>query len=276
MSDKNTLVLNVACPLCQGMEGIQELSRSHYQIVRCRYCELLYAWPFETPNTLYDDAYAEHGDYSDYLSVASEAQSGRMHLTWAMRYFLRTVPPHGRLLDIGCSTGIFLLAAQQQDWQVAGLEISRRAAAVAHDLTGAPIFTESITDFHPEAVFDAITAWEVLEHVSDPVGFMKSSIALLRSGGVFAISVPNWNSPWMRHSNKREHWPPFHLTFWDRETLQQLLCRNGLIDILIKEKPFAWEEEVGRKKWVYLPIALLRSTLLEQRGMHLYATGRKG
>ena len=79
----------------------------------------------------------------------------------------------------------------------------------------------------------------------------------------------------MHRSTLVEHWPPYHLTFWERTTLYQLLSNAGLRNILIAEKPFAWEEEVGNLKWLYLPIALLRSAILNQKGMHLYAIGEK-
>lgn len=276
MDNKNSTLADVAtCPFCQGTNGVLELSRQSYRVVRCQQCSLVYAWPRQIPRRLYDDAYTDQGEYRNYLSATSSVQEGHLHQTWAMRRFFKTVRSGGRLLDIGCSTGMFLLAAQKQGWQVAGLDVSETAVATAHNLTGAPVSVGSITEFRSNEVFDAITAWEVLEHVPDPVAFVKAAVSLLKTGGVFALSVPNWNSPWMRRSTKREHWPPYHLTFWDRTTLRRLLRHAGLNNVLVKEKPFAWEEEVGRIKRIYLPIALLRSTLLDQKGMHLFALARK-
>jgi len=79
----------------------------------------------------------------------------------------------------------------------------------------------------------------------------------------------------MQRSTEPEHWPPYHLTFWNRVTLRSLLEQAGLDDVTIKEKPFAWGEEVGHKKWIYLPVALLRSMFLKQIGMHFFAMAKK-
>ncbi|MDQ7030854.1 MAG: class I SAM-dependent methyltransferase [Ardenticatenia bacterium] len=170
---------------------------------------------------------------------------------------------------------LFCLQHNGCGWQVAGIEVSKQAAAIARKLTGAPIWVGSVNEFHSDKTFDAITAWEVLEHLPDPADVIEILVGLLKPGGFLALSVPNWSSPWMRSSAKNEHWPPYHLTFWDRNTLYQLLSRAGLNDISVAEKPFAWEEEVGRMKWLYLPIALLRSFFWGHKGMHLYAIGRR-
>jgi hypothetical protein len=45
------------------------------------------------------------------------------------------------------------------------------------------------------------------------------------------------------------------------------------VDVAILEKPIAWGEEVGRKKWLYLPVAAFRAIALHQRGMHLVGLG---
>jgi 2-polyprenyl-3-methyl-5-hydroxy-6-metoxy-1,4-benzoquinol methylase len=190
-----------------------------------------------------------------------------------MRMFMRRIPPKGRLLDVGCSTGRFLLAARLEGWEASGVDVSVRAAEVAAEFAGVPTTAGLITDVDGGDGFDAITAWETLEHVVDPVGFVMQAKRILRPGGALAISVPNWSSPWMRASDNIEHWPPYHLTFWEPHTLRALLLDAGFLDVTILEKPIAWGEEVGQKKWLYLPVAAFRAIALHQRGMHLVGLG---
>lgn len=158
---------------------------------------------------------------------------------------------------------------------MSGLEVSDKAATVARDMSGAQVWTGSIKDLKARERFEAITAWEVLEHVPNPVEFMSAVASSLKPGGILGLSVPNWDSPWMRRSSNPEHWPPYHLTFWSRSTLGRLIRQEGLDLVLVEEKPFAWEEEVGWMKWIYLPISLARSAFLNQKGMHLLAIARK-
>lgn len=276
MTKSKHFAVTCRCPACQAEGGRVEPCQKDVTLVRCLQCNLVYAWPLTTSAALYEKAYRNDGEYHYYLSQLSPIEAGTYHLTWPMRRFLAKFKPNdGKLLDIGCSTGGFLSAAQKSGWQVFGLEISKKAASSARSLTGAEIFVGTFERIGSTARFDAITAWEVAEHVPDVADFVRRAVDLLESGGVLALSVPNWNSPWMRRSERREHWPPFHLTFWSRETLRSFLLGFGLEKVAVREKPFAWEEEVGQLKWLYLPVALLRSALLGQRGMHLYASAIK-
>jgi SAM-dependent methyltransferase len=168
-----------------------------------------------------------------------------------------------------------MLEAQRLHWYVSGLEVSSHAARMASEMTDAPVYTVPLTSLTATRQFDAITAWEVLEHIADPREFMDAVKRLLTRDGIFALSVPNWGSPWMRRSAKIQHWPPYHLNFWTSGSLRLFLERMGLVDVLVLEKPFAWEEELGRLKWPFLPLSLVRSALLRHRGMHLYGIGRR-
>jgi 2-polyprenyl-3-methyl-5-hydroxy-6-metoxy-1,4-benzoquinol methylase len=273
MNKGHNLETDRRCPVCEAQDGRLELYWESHSILQCNSCGLVYAWPRGASEGLYELAYGARGTYNKY--IPSGHNDLNLHATWAMRHFLRDIKPRGDLLDIGCSTGGFMLFAQQKGWQVTGVEVSEKAASVARDLTGASVFAGTITDFKPDRLFEAITVWETLEHLAEPVDFLHSALGLLKSGGVLALSTPHWGSPWIQKSTDPEHWPPYHLTFWDKKTLWALLIRLNLKNLVIKEKPFAWEEEVGRMKWVYLPVALARSLILQQKGMHLYAAGLK-
>jgi SAM-dependent methyltransferase len=166
-------------------------------------------------------------------------------------------------------------SAQRRGWQVAGLEVSKAAADTAARLTGAPISVGTLDTFRPSAAYDSVTAWEVLEHIPDPHDFISRAKELLVPRGMLALSVPNWNSPWMKSSTNPQHWPPFHLNYWNRRSLYYLLQQAGFVDVSISQKPFAWEEEVGGEKWAYLPLSLVRAYCLGQRGMHIYAQAKR-
>ena len=262
------------CPLCGSARQQPEPAPNAVALLRCQDCALVFAPSLAVPEQLYDRAYGEGAEYAEYLELAEAARNRSVHLTWAMRHFFRAAPAPAKILDVGCSTGSFLVAAKRKGWTTAGVEISAAAARVCRELTGASVVVGTI-DAHPrEAAYDAVTAWEVLEHVPDARAFVSSCVHLLRPGGAFAISVPNWRSPWMKRSKHSHHWPPFHLTYWEREPLRRLLLEAGLQDVVVREKPFAWHEEVGAAKWLYLPVAVARSLVCKQRGMHLFAMGR--
>ena len=225
---------------------------------------------------MYEQAYDHHASYQGYFSQAQEARRNRIHIAWAWRYFFRHAIPGGRLLDIGCATGAFLLAAKNRGWNPQGLDVSPGAAQMARDVVGVDVGVGTLESFaFPGAMFDAVTAWEVLEHVPDPKSFLKEINRVLKPGGVVALSTPNWRSPWERRTKDDNRRPPYHLTYWSAEPITRLLLDSGFTDVMTREKPIAWAEEVGRFKWVYLPIAIIRSVVFSQRGNRLFGFGRK-
>src|SRR5581483_1316461 len=96
----------------------------------------------------------------------------------------------GRLLDVGCSTGALLAAAQQHGYEVAGVEVNQAAAQYARQRTGAPVATGSLeSEELPERSFDVITLNHVFEHVVDPPALLARIQALLKPGGLLFIGV---------------------------------------------------------------------------------------
>ena len=92
----------------------------------------------------------------------------------------------GSLLDIGCGDGSFLLAAQNNGWQVQGTEFNPQPARQK----GLVVVTD-ISEIPTTAQFDCITLWHSLEHLSDPVNTLRSLRSRLSPTGVLLISVPD-------------------------------------------------------------------------------------
>lgn len=83
---------------------------------------------------------------------------------------------------------------------------------------------------YPDAYFDVITVYEVIEHVPDLNGFVKELARLLKPTGVLEIGTPDvghWRTPKPLHK-----WdailPSEHLYYFSRATLSQLLLKHKL------------------------------------------------
>jgi SAM-dependent methyltransferase len=135
----------------------------------------------------------------------------------------------GALLDVGCSTGAFLTAAVQDGWEVTGIEPSAWLAAQARARSGAEVHECSFEDWPlPARPFDAITMWDVLEHVEDPRAVLAKAGRALRSGGILGLNVPNIASLPARCMGRR--WPlilPEHTYYFTPASLARLLEETG-------------------------------------------------
>lgn len=133
----------------------------------------------------------------------------------------------GHLLDIGAGTGAFVQAATKAGWDAVGFEPGERAAAHARerDVTLIP----SLKNL-PDAGFDVITMWHVLEHVPDVSAQIQTLKRLLAPGGLIVVAVPNFKSADAAHYGK--HWAAFdvprHLWHFSKTAIQRLMQRNAL------------------------------------------------
>jgi SAM-dependent methyltransferase len=150
-------------------------------------------------------------------------QAGRDRTAQRHMQFVSRFMQPGRLLDVGCASGAFLKCALRAGWKVAGVEPSSTLAESARRATGgdADIQSCGLQEAHFEARFDAITLWDVLEHVPDPIAFARACRNLLKPGGILFVNVPDIDSSVARLLAGR--WPlllPEHLNYFNTSALQ--------------------------------------------------------
>lgn len=101
-----------------------------------------------------------------------------------------------RLLDIGCGAGGFMLAAD--DFHATGIELDRRYASIAR-ARGLSVSDQPIgSKIWDDAQFDAVTLWDVIEHVNDPAKMIADAANMLSESGVLLIDTPNREGPLYR------------------------------------------------------------------------------
>ena len=133
-----------------------------------------------------------------------------------------------RILDIGCGDGHFLAVAKRKGWEVFGTEYTDEAVAVSR-AKGIEVHQGAIQDY-PAEQFDVITSFEVLEHINDGREHVRKINSLLRDGGLFYFTTPNFNSfsrKWLGGKwNVIEY--PEHLTYYTVKTVTQFVAGCGL------------------------------------------------
>lgn len=197
-------------------------------IVQCDGCGLV----MQNPQPVPEDLLAAYGDVVD-LRYDQERE-GRVH---TFRRSLRELAEHaqpGRLLDVGAHLGVFVDVAREDGWEAQGVEPSRWAAETAQ-ARGLPVRQGSLEEVGSIEAFDAVTLWDVIEHLADPLGSLKHIHTLLRPGGIVAMSTMDVDAPVARAMGRRWPWyMQMHLYYFSRESLRRLVEQAGFEVIEIR------------------------------------------
>ena len=148
------------CMLCGGADIRALFEKSGREIVRCRACGLEWAHPMPTAEEL--DAYYAQSYADGTYSFFAEAQEVRGLIARHRLESIRPFAREGRWLDVGASSGDFV-AAVAGEREIEGLELSEQAVEEARS-RGLTMHCSSAEAFEPEAPYEMITAFDVLEH----------------------------------------------------------------------------------------------------------------
>lgn len=139
--------------------------------------------------------------------------------------------PHGKILDLGCGNGDFLLEMKYLGWDVTGIEVDDTAAEEGRK-AGLNITTGILNpSTFKENTFDVIYTNNVIEHLPNPVEVVTTCYRILKPGGTLIIKTCNNES--FAHSifkgNYRGLEIPRHYFIYSPSSLKILAERSGFM-----------------------------------------------
>lgn len=226
------------CIVCRGEDFEPRLVLSGYRIATCGRCGLTQLHPppaAEVLESLYADGYFHGEGGSGYQDYAGQRQEYRATFREEVARLAACVAPGARVLDVGCGYGYFLDQAAAAGYDAYGLDASGAAVEKAREVAPGRVF-EGTLESCPELgdrVFDAVFASHVLEHVLEPVGFLRAIRERLVPGGCLVVLTPNVRSLLARLSGRR--WVSFklpeHVAYYDPASIRYL-CEVTGFDVL--------------------------------------------
>jgi SAM-dependent methyltransferase len=236
-----------ACLVC-GSDRREFPFRLHdpYSVVRCSTCGFYYLYPRVIEGAM-QEAYRQPSYYEGgacgYADTSYTAQESSLRATF--KRLLHNLADRqltgGTLLEVGCGYGYLLDEARPYFDHRVGTEFSLDGAEIAR-AAGAEVFVGGIEQISAERKFDTVLAVQVIEHVYQPLAFVKQLINHTQPGGHIIIATPDIGGVLRKVMGR--HWPSFkvpeHVGYFDFRTLSRLMEKAGLSDVRQLPYPHAF------------------------------------
>jgi 2-polyprenyl-3-methyl-5-hydroxy-6-metoxy-1,4-benzoquinol methylase len=243
-------------PFLEVQSPYPDLELLSYQAFHCEHCGLIYMSP-DPPEADLERIYSGE-DYLDSLLDNPKWRQWVIPNHWLkVLKVIEENAPGQRLLDIGCSDGLFMDFASESGWEVFGVDINREKLRCAQQQHRDRAKFGSIYNLDwPDAYFDIIRVCHVLEHLVKPRDALVQLHRVLRPRGLLNVGVPILDdaifrmlklvplSPLRMKVTKIVGWiaPPHHITTWSTRSLQSILeaCGFEIIWKAYRSDVFPW------------------------------------
>ncbi len=237
------------CPLCSaGIEkqivvtkhvygGAMERPRAFFH---CEVCDVRYLYPGLTAE---EESIFYAAEFEDFMAGRSGHEGGwhkaEEHIVAneptrqrRMKYLAPNLAGRSSLLEVGCSSGFMLFPFLNAGYACTGVEpsgvfnmfIKSRGLTVYDSLN-------QLQQLAPDTRFDTIMHFFVLEHIVNPLDFLKTQLTLLNSGGKIIFEIPNVADPLSSvydiSAFERFYWSIAHPWYFSESSLHYLLGLLG-------------------------------------------------
>lgn len=213
------------CPVCGADDSIQMFIKRGGTYVKCARCGMCYLNPVFRDNELKSYYQGLHCVMAD--TVQSESEFSRRMYNKGLE-LIANWQTSGQLLDIGCSAGFFMDVAQERGWQTQGIELNRSEAAQARD-KGHQVENVPIGETSFNVRFNAITLWDVFEHIKDGASYLGGLKNHLADDGVVFLQIPNSEAlaPRIMHEKCNMFDGVEHVNLYTPDTIRTVAEKSG-------------------------------------------------
>jgi 2-polyprenyl-3-methyl-5-hydroxy-6-metoxy-1,4-benzoquinol methylase len=192
-------------------------------VLECNHCGLVFLSSLEhIDENYYEDSSMSEGlDLNEWLKETCVDDNRRFE-------FVKEMIINKDIVDFGSGAGGFLLKAKECASSVVALELDNKI--VEHYKQNTIPHAINIESLENER-YDVITAFHVLEHLSDPIEVLTQLVSKLKKGGKLIVEVPNADDALLSIYKSEAfsnftYWSP-RLFLYNAKTLQLLFKKVG-------------------------------------------------
>jgi len=218
---------NPACIYCKNQKTDFFLKSDNFSYFRCKDCGLVFLSPqLRTKNIslLNKEMYGKRNKISEYFKREKYYRDVAVSIIKQIKKYQKK----GKLLDVGCSYGLFLEEARKAGFEVYGLEMEKETADFAKKKFNLEIIDTNFENFE-NGQYDVITFIDVLEHLPNLKKVLLKVSKMLKKDGILFIQYPNIESLAFRLTKEKWNWflPGIHLYQFSTVSLKKILEENS-------------------------------------------------
>lgn len=221
-----------SCYLCKSTSCSRIHDAIRYNLsprpFRCDECGFVFLYPRMSPEEekeFYEKIYRFHYETQDAESLWRESLPEAQQ---RVERFLRFFTPQSRVLEIGCASGFFVSEVRKHVKTAIGIELTNEYVNYAK---GKGLDVRSSLDEVDDGSCDLVFMFHVLEHIDDPVQFLKEVKNKLALGGTLIVEVPNVDDILVSVYKIKGHldfyWEIAHNYYFSKTTLGKVMKNAG-------------------------------------------------
>ena len=216
------------CPVCSSENYVSVFAKEGGTYVKCQDCTMIYLNPVFTNEAIVDYYQTNHTEQSEVVESDTDNFYTDIYNS-GIQTIKRNNPSLSKILDIGCSAGTFLDLAKQQNLTTYGVELNKAEFEFVKK-KGHKVFNELLENISFNTKFDAITMWDVFEHIIDGEFYLNTMKELLEENGVIFLQIPSSDA--LAAKILQEHCNMYdgleHVNIYGVETIKKLANKCNL------------------------------------------------
>lgn len=239
-TDQQSVHPTAICPLCASETSeilAHQLRRGNGMVRFCPACDHGYLVQEQVLDAkkYYSEMYRQEYSHNAQAAATHAREIHRVYKNYQQDR-LHHISPHlnagSRLLEVGASAGQFLIHVKDMVGEVNAIELDKACCAFLGSELGIEADAEFLenSSFAAQA-YDVVCAFQVIEHVKQPVEFLKTLVQATKKGGSIFIEAPNLHDPllalWGNTSYKNFFYHSAHLHYFTESSLNKVAQDAG-------------------------------------------------
>ncbi len=216
------------CPVCGSHNELEMFYKEGGRYVKCQDCDMVYINPVFKDFALKDYYEQNHSVQSEIVETDIDEFYVNIY-TQGITAIKAVNKNASKILDVGCSSGVFLDVAKSNNLDTYGVELNKTEYLYAQK-KGHTVYNDLLQNVSFNEKFDAITMWDVFEHLKDGEFYLNIMKNLISENGVIFLQVPSSDS--LAAKILQEKCNMFdgleHVNLYGVETIKQLADKCGL------------------------------------------------